>query len=147
MPRYTNLDGTTPDKGLADFIKWRMERRAVADDFVTPRRENDGAELREGPAHVTWIGHATFAARPGGKTLVTDPVWSPRLHTIKRRSAPGVRLEDMPKIDVVTVSHSHYDHLDLPTLKRIGPDALYVVPKDNADILRKGGLPNVVELG
>jgi L-ascorbate metabolism protein UlaG (beta-lactamase superfamily) len=64
-----------------------------------------------------------------------------------RHAAPGVELAACPKLDVVTVSHAHYDHLDLPTLKAIGKDALYIVPKDNADVLRGAGLTNVVELG
>ena len=80
--------------------------------------------------HLTWIGHATFALRLGGKLIVTDPVWSERVGPQRRKATPGVALEKMPRIDVVTVSHSHYDHLDLPTLRRIGKDALYVVPKD-----------------
>jgi L-ascorbate metabolism protein UlaG (beta-lactamase superfamily) len=147
VPRYTNLDGTTPDKGLADLVRWRMGRRVAPDTFRAPRRDNDGSALRAAGAHATWIGHATFALKLGGLTLATDPVWSARLHTIRRLSEPGVRLEDMPGIDVVTVSHSHYDHLDLPTLRRIGPDTLYVVPKDNAEILTGAGLHRVVELG
>jgi L-ascorbate metabolism protein UlaG (beta-lactamase superfamily) len=53
----------------------------------------------------------------------------------------------VPPLDVVTISHTHYDHLDLPTLKRIGPRAKYIVPKDCADLLTGAGLPNVVELG
>jgi L-ascorbate metabolism protein UlaG (beta-lactamase superfamily) len=50
-------------------------------------------------------------------------------------------------VDVVTVSHAHYDHLDLPTLQAIGNDAVYIVPRDNGDILRGAGLEKVVELG
>jgi L-ascorbate metabolism protein UlaG (beta-lactamase superfamily) len=147
MPRYANLDGTTPDKGLLDLIKWRLERRRAKVPFEAPRRDNDGSLVRSARASLTWIGHATYALRLGGKLIATDPIWSDRLHTIRRRSAPGVRLEDAGPIDVVTVSHSHYDHLDLPTLRRIGPTTLFVVPKDNADILVDAGLRNVVELG
>jgi L-ascorbate metabolism protein UlaG (beta-lactamase superfamily) len=144
---YTNLDGTTPDKGFGDILRWRFGKRPPkAAPFTTPFRENDGSALAR--PHITWIGHATFATKLGGKTLVTDPIWSERLGPVSRRHVkPGVALERMPPIDVVTISHAHYDHLDLPTLKRIGPKPLYVVPRDNADILRGAGLPNVVELG
>lgn len=153
MPRYTNLDGTTPDKGPGDIFRWQVidrlrgRRPAQPGPFEPPRGEPDRDALHGAAAHLTWVGHATFLARLGGKTIATDPVWSTRLHTIPRVSAPGLALEDAPRIDVVTVSHSHYDHLDLPTLARIGGDALYVVPKDNADILTGAGLRNVVELG
>ncbi len=85
--------------------------------------------------------------RLGGQLLAIDPIWSTRIHTVPRRSPPGVAFEAVPKLDVVTVSHAHYDHLDLPTLERIGKDALYIVPRDNADVLTSVGLRNVVELG
>ena len=153
MPRYANLDGTTPDKGPADIFRWQVvdrltgKRRVDNAPFDVPRVPVDHALLAGDRAHLTWVGHATFLGRLGGLTLATDPVWSTRLHTVPRLSAPGVPLEEAPRVDVVTVSHSHYDHLDLPTLRRIGPEALYIVPKDNADILHAAGLPRVVELG
>jgi L-ascorbate metabolism protein UlaG (beta-lactamase superfamily) len=154
VPIYRNLDGTTPDKGLADILKWQIgdrlsgRRRRDPGGFVTPRRAHDEALLRSQHASLTWIGHATFALRVGGKLLVTDPIWSDRLGLASARlTEPGVALHAMPKIDVVTISHAHFDHLDLPTLRRIGPDALYVVPRDVGDIVRGAGLRNVVELG
>ena len=155
MPVYTNLDGTTPDKGLKDILKWQIGDRLAGkrtptsnDGFVTPRRAHDEALIKSSNGSLTWIGHATFAMRLGGKLIVTDPIWSERLSPVtKRLCEPGIALHAMPKIDVVTVSHSHFDHLDMPTLKRIGPDVLYVVPKDVGELLINGGLRNVVELG
>lgn len=153
MPPYTNLDGTTPDKRLGAILKWQIvdriagRRRIDRTPFETPRCPNDGKALHAADPHLTWIGHATFVQRLGGKLLATDPIWSPRIHAIPRLAAPGVELEACPNLDVVTVSHAHYDHLDLPTLTRIGKDAIYVVPKDNGSLLRAAGLPNVVELG
>jgi len=150
---YKNLDGTLPDQGLGALFKWQIadrvagKRRRDRTPFTTPRRENDGSALASMQPSLTWIGHATFVQRLGGKLLATDPIWSTRIHTIMRHSAPGVALASCPKLDVVTVSHSHYDHLDLPTLREIGKDALYIVPKDNGDVLARAGLPNVVELG
>lgn len=155
MPRYRNLDGTTPDKGFGDLWRWQVKdrlagRRSSPGVFATPRRENDGAALADtGSASLTWIGHSTFVQRLAGKLIATDPIWSPRVGTFRRNVAPGVALEDVPALDVVTVSHAHYDHMDMPTLKRIGganPGATFVVPKDNADVLRAGGITNVVEL-
>ena len=148
---FKNLDGTTPDKGPRDLFKWMIADRVrglrprVA-PFETPRRVNDGAELRTASPSLTWIGHATFAMRLGGMLIATDPVWSTRVGPIKRNVSPGVALDAMPKLDIVTVSHAHYDHMDVPTLARIGKDALYVVPKDNGDVLRRAGLTSVVEL-
>lgn len=153
MTRYSNLDGTTPDKRLGAILKWQVLDRLAAhrprvEPFTTPRRDNDGSKLAETSAHLTWIGHATFVLRLGGQLVATDPIWSPKIQgAIRRLVAPGVALEACPKLDVVTISHAHFDHLDLPTLLRIGPDALYIVPKDNGDILRNAGLNRVVELG
>ena len=142
---YKNLDGTTPDKGFFDVLKWQLTRPWRKDPpYATPRRDNDGGALAACEPHLTWIGHATWVQRLAGKLVATDPIWSPRIKTIKRLAAPGVSLEQVPQLDVVTVSHSHYDHLDMPTIERIGPSALYVVPKDVGELL---GMPNVVELG
>ena len=72
---------------------------------------------------VTWIGHATVLIQIQGLNILTDPVWSDRTGPFgrgpKRVAAPGVRFEDLPPIDVVLVSHNHYDHMDLPTLRRL----------------------------
>jgi L-ascorbate metabolism protein UlaG (beta-lactamase superfamily) len=73
---------------------------------------------------VTWIGHATVLVQSAGLNILTDPVWSRTVSPLPpigpdRVRQPGVRFEDLPKIDVVLVSHNHYDHLDLPTLKRL----------------------------
>ena len=153
MGTYTNLDGTTPDKGLVDILRWQVgdrlagRRPRTRAPFTTPRRPNDGSALRAAEPHLTWIGHATFVQRLGGKLVATDPIWSSRIHTVKRLSEPGVALEDCPPLDVATISHAHYDHLDVPTLERIGRATTFVVPRDNADILHGARLDKVIELG
>jgi L-ascorbate metabolism protein UlaG (beta-lactamase superfamily) len=72
---------------------------------------------------VTWVGHATALIQTRGLNILTDPVWSERVGPFgigpKRVAAPGVAFDDLPKIDLVLVSHAHYDHLDLATLKRL----------------------------
>ena len=72
---------------------------------------------------ATWISHATVLIQTQGLNILTDPIWSERtgpfLFGPKRVTAPGVRFEDLPKIDLILVSHNHYDHLDKPTLKRL----------------------------
>jgi N-acyl-phosphatidylethanolamine-hydrolysing phospholipase D len=152
MALYTNLDGTTPDKGLRDVLKWQWsrmrEKRKAAPPFTTPRVDNDGSGLRSVEDQLTWIGHATFAMRLGGKLIVTDPIWSERIQgAVKRESAPGVAFGAMPTIDIATISHSHFDHLDLATCKRIGRKTKFVVPMGCAELLYDEGLNDVVELG
>jgi L-ascorbate metabolism protein UlaG (beta-lactamase superfamily) len=159
VPRYVNLDGTTPDKGLRDILKWQVvdrlagrRTRADASSFVTPRRDNDGSRLRVREPHATWIGHATFVFRLGGALIATDPVFAQRMGPTRRLVAPGVDPSRIPPLDLVTVSHAHYDHMDLPSLRALtrdkprGSSPVFVVPKDNADILRGAGIDNVVEL-
>lgn len=72
---------------------------------------------------VTWIGHATVLIQTQGLNILTDPVWSERAGPFglgpTRVTEPGVRFDDLPPIDVVLVSHNHYDHLDKATLKRL----------------------------
>jgi L-ascorbate metabolism protein UlaG (beta-lactamase superfamily) len=154
MGRFDNL-ATQPARGFGDVLRWRVldtlkhKRRRDPEgySFTTPVRANDGAQVATSAASLTWIGHATFALRLGGVLIATDPVWSEHIFGgIKRLAPAGVALEHLPPIDVVTVSHNHYDHLDLPTLKRIGKRAVYVTLPGNGSILRQAGLDQVVEL-
>jgi L-ascorbate metabolism protein UlaG (beta-lactamase superfamily) len=77
---------------------------------------------------VTFVGHSSFLLQTDGLNILTDPVWSKKIGPtkwlgIKRRRPPGIRYEDLPPIDVVLLSHCHYDHLDLGTLRRLAKDA------------------------
>jgi L-ascorbate metabolism protein UlaG (beta-lactamase superfamily) len=144
---------TQPARGPGDMLRWKVldrlrgRLRADASRFETPSVPNDGAALTEAASSLTWVGHATFVARLGGKLLATDPIWSPRIAgAVPRHVAPGVALAAVPPIDLVTVSHNHFDHMDLPTLNKIGPRAEYVTPLGNGDYLRKIGLTQIVEL-
>lgn len=152
MGRYDDR-ATQPARGPADLLRWRvvdaLRGRNMKDrgGFVTPVQANDGVMIHSAVPSLTWIGHATFVMRLGGQLVATDPVWSERLSGIIPRRAPvGVELDKLPKLDVVTVSHNHRDHMDLPSLLAIGPETLYVVPKGNAGFLTEVGLKKVLEL-
>jgi L-ascorbate metabolism protein UlaG (beta-lactamase superfamily) len=87
-----------------------------------------------------------------GLNILTDPIWSDRCSPIswigpKRHKKPGIRFEDLPQIDVVLVSHNHYDHLDLPTLKQLAKKGTQraVVPLGNLDLVHDAGIRNVEE--
>jgi N-acyl-phosphatidylethanolamine-hydrolysing phospholipase D len=140
-------------RSFSDVLKWRLlgkggtGGRPPLGGYAPPRRENDGAVLKSLAASITWIGHATFVLRLGGKLITIDPVWSRRLSgLVPRLSEPGVALEALPPLDVVLVTHNHYDHLDTPSLRRIGPRALCIVPLGNGYLEKGAGLTNVVEL-
>lgn len=129
--RFVNLDGSGP-KGLGAVLKWSVldriagKRRKTPDRAPVPRVEPDLARIASPPgpgeaARLTWIGHATFLVQLDGVSLLTDPMLGEKVAgVIPRNVAPGVPLEELPRIDAALVSHSHYDHLDLPTLKRLG---------------------------
>jgi L-ascorbate metabolism protein UlaG (beta-lactamase superfamily) len=93
---------------------------------------------------VTWIGHSTALIQAGGLNILTDPIWSERASPVsfvgpKRVREPGIRFDDLPKIDVILISHNHYDHMDLPTLKRLWERdrPLIVTSLGNDTILKK----------
>jgi N-acyl-phosphatidylethanolamine-hydrolysing phospholipase D len=136
---------TQPQRGPADMLRWRIldtvAGRRVKDPggFVTPVRENDGARIADPRPSLTWIGHASFVLRLGGKLIATDPIWSEKIAVIRRLAPPGVPLEKLPPLDVVAITHNHYDHLDVPTLKRIGAWPLYVVPLGLGEMMGKLG--------
>lgn len=144
---------TQPARGPADLWRWRVAdtlggRRVKEDDptYITPVRAPDLPLLASPAPSLTWIGHATFALRLGGKLIATDPVWCERMAVVKRLAPVGVPLEQLPPVDIVTVSHNHYDHLDAPTIARLGDGPLYLTPLGNGRWLRKAGATNVVEL-
>ncbi len=102
---------------------------------------------------MTAIGHGTFLIQMDGLNILTDPIWSDRCSPVswagpKRYRAPGVRFEELPPIDAVLVSHNHYDHLDVPTLKRLAQKGApcAITPLGNRDLIIETGIPEVDEL-
>jgi len=143
---------TQPARGFGDILKWKVldplsaRKQVRRAPFQVPWRENLGEIIASAEPSLTWIGHASFVLRLGGRLVAFDPVFAKTLGVMRRLSPPGITPERLPPVDLVLVSHNHYDHLDLPSLKRIGPEATFVVPLGNGALLRKAGLPKVVEL-
>lgn len=101
----------------------------------------------DGAVRVTWAGHASAIVQMGGKTLLTDPVWSDALPGgVRRLTPPGVSWDGLPRVDGVLLSHNHYDHLDLPTLRRLPAGTPIFVPHGVGSWLRGRGFGNVTEL-
>jgi len=110
----------------SDLLKWRLENnRQTWPEWVEikqqpkPASRVDGSELR-----ATFINHSTVLVQTQGLNILTDPIWSKRASPFtfvgpKRAHDPGISFDDLPKIDVVLISHNHYDHMDIPTLKRL----------------------------
>ncbi|OJF89822.1 MBL fold metallo-hydrolase [Pararhizobium antarcticum] len=124
--RFFNPGGEAP-KGFRDVLRWQFGGGKIAwpkahNDTIAPARPDTrigGTDLR-----VTMVGHATLLIQVAGLNILTDPVWSKRASPFsfagpRRAREPGIRLEDLPPIDVVLVTHNHYDHLDLATLRAL----------------------------
>lgn len=119
------------------------------------RVANDGSMLRENSLGsvptVTWVGHSTLLVQMGHVSFLTDPIWSDTASPLavgpKRYVEPGLRIEDLPRIDFVLVSHNHYDHMDLNTLRKLAErGSRFFVPLGNSHILAGAGIGPVEEL-
>lgn len=151
--------GGTPT-GQSGLLKWMWQRwktpqppdppasafERVAPSFA-PREARDAIA-------VTWIGHSTLLLQVGGVNVLTDPVWAERASPVPfagpaRWVPPGVALEALPPIDVLLLSHNHYDHFDVATLRALAarqPAMRWVVPLGLAAAVAPLGARDVHEL-
>src|SRR5581483_3287454 len=137
------------------FLKWQLTRnngywREWIDDPPGPPPPR---RVGRGSMRVTFINHSTLLLQLDELNILTDPIWSERCSPFawagpKRHRVPGIRFADLPPVDLVLISHNHYDHLDLPTLHalRRSHRPRFIVPIGNELLLRKHGIRNVVAL-
>ncbi len=140
-----------------DFLRWRVVRRPGQGwSGPVPVRPRPAPPRRVGPGglRATFVNHSTVLLQLEGVNLLTDPIWSERCSPLgwvgpRRVHPPGVPFDRLPPIDVVLISHNHYDHLDLPTLVRLQrrDRPLVLAPLGNAALLRAAGIERVVERG
>lgn len=144
------------EKTFIDVIKWRMNstfakwpEKVPNINFDTPPERVSGNDLR-----VTYVGHVTFLIQIAGLNILTDPVWSDRASPFsfagpKRVIDPGIKFEDLPPIDIVWISHNHYDHLDLATIDRLWEKhkPRIITPLGNDTIIRSHNPHIIVETG
>ncbi|MDF1778909.1 MAG: MBL fold metallo-hydrolase [Rhizobiaceae bacterium] len=153
---FFNPGGSAPN-GLKDLLKWQFgekpnkwpEHYESPFGSAKPDAEVNGNDLR-----VTMVGHATMLIQVAGLNILTDPVWSPRVSPFrfvgpKRVSTPGIAFEHLPKIDIVLLTHNHYDHMDLATLGRLheAHDPLVITPLGNDAIVRRAAPKMRIEIG
>ena len=170
VPSHHRLNGFQNNEvdfvqpGLGALLKWKLE--ALRQGLPRPPRvptpvvkpdlalvhANASAGAAMQPA-VTWIGHATMLAQLGGLNIITDPMFSERASPLsfvgpKRQVAPGLALSELPHIDVVLISHNHYDHLDEASVRALnaqgGGPPLFVVPLGHKPGRAERGIAHVV---
>lgn len=95
---------------------------------------------------VTWLGHAGFFAQVGGINIAIDPNWALWHGPVKRVRHPSVWAHDLPPIDLVLVTHAHYDHLHLPSLRKLAAAQPIIVPEGVGSLVRNCGFGRIVEL-
>jgi L-ascorbate metabolism protein UlaG (beta-lactamase superfamily) len=108
----------------------------------------------QGQMGVTFIGHSSFFLQIGGSNIVVDPIFAPWLFVLKRLRRPGLRIQDLPPLDAVLVTHAHFDHLHRPSLRAIaratriktGRTPLLIVPANVSDLVSDLGFEKIVEL-
>lgn len=150
--RFDNLDPVRTEKTFQQFKRWRQERirklRNKDYSYTVPNVTPDLEYLHGNRQHpsLTWIGHSTFLIQLGGLNIVTDPVWAGQMAFQRRLAPPGVPIGDMPPVDVVLVSHSHYDHLHIPSLRKLNGPKRLLVPAGLSSKLRLKGFFDVDEL-
>ncbi|MCE8039576.1 twin-arginine translocation signal domain-containing protein [Halomonas sp. MCCC 1A11062] len=142
--RFFNPGGAEPP-GVLDLARWQVTSSASPWPEAWPQKTTStlpiervsGDDLR-----ATMVGHATILIQVAGVNILTDPVYSRRTSPVsfagpQRVNEPGIRFEDLPPIDLVLVTHSHYDHLDLATLERLHAihDPLVITPLGNDTII------------
>lgn len=153
-------------KRLHELLRWRWQAWRAGHPrpvqapipLVTPDlafiHANAKAGLAMQPA-VTWIGHITVLAQMGGLNILTDPVFSERCFPVqwagpRRHTPPGLSLAQLPHIDVVLLSHNHYDHMDEGSLtalaKQAGGSPLFITPLGHKRWFARRGIHKVVEL-
>jgi L-ascorbate metabolism protein UlaG (beta-lactamase superfamily) len=161
-PTSDHFDGTTfrntaggAGKSFGDFWRWQRTRRPTAwpkwvDNVAIPAPP---AALHADEVAITFVNHITFLVQYAGLNVLTDPVYSERVSPFesagpRRVRAPGLPFEALPRVDVVLLSHNHYDHLDLPTLRRLASAHAprIVTGLGNRPFLQEHGIAGVIEL-
>ena len=152
--RFYNPDAPQV-RGFLDVLRWKLTSRPeTSPGFIAevepsiPPSKVEGSQIR-----ITLVNHSTVLIQGFGCNILTDPIWSERAGPVswigpKRRRKPGVRIEDLPPIDAVLISHNHYDHLDLPTLRQLAArgHSTFIVAARGARLLRTEKLERVYEL-
>jgi L-ascorbate metabolism protein UlaG (beta-lactamase superfamily) len=151
---FQNLYPNIPRRNYRELLKWVASRKPghvwqkTKVEPTIPSHERVG----HGNLHVTFVNHSTVLLQIDNLNILTDPIWSERCSPLqfagpKRYCNPGIDLHELPPVDIVLLSHNHYDHTDLPTLRKIQKthNPVFCVALGNKKFLERKGLKNVHE--
>lgn len=152
--KFFNPNGETA-RGLAEVLRWKLGSHPEPwprDALVPAIQSATPPSVGSGELRATFVNHATVLIQIEGCNILTDPIWSERASPLawagpKRLQQPGVPWDKLPPIHLVLLSHNHYDHLDLPTLRRLAVEhrPAFLAPLGVAKLLRSNGI-DCVEL-
>jgi len=141
--RFFNPGHPETDRSLRDMLRWKLGEKPAKWPKAVPGRQVK-PDARVDGLRITMVGHATLLIQASGLNLLTDPLWSDRASPLgfvgpRRVTPPGIAFADLPPIHAVLLSHNHYDHLDIATLRRLQADhnPLIVTPLGNDAIVRR----------
>lgn len=148
--RYQNYDGAQNTHTFSDMMRWYKERKAKKKDLSNSIPHSTQKEIRRLQENrtlfsITWIGHSTFLIQMNGLNIVTDPVWAKCMGLGRRLTEPGLPIDALPEIDIVLISHGHYDHLDFSSIKKLKGSPAFYVPVGLKPAFIRRGYYNVTE--
>ncbi len=154
MKIYTGVDPDHPPHNLKEVVRWAIldrltgARRVAPPGPAAPRVTPDLELIRRSDAPLlTWIGHASFLGCLGGSRFLIDPNFSRRIGGfIRRHGQPGIEIRDLPPIDLVLITHSHPDHLDAPSIRRLDRATPVIAPAGLGRWFSRRGFRKVTEL-
>ena len=153
-PLSDHFDGThffdpdgAPPKKLSEVLRWQFgsgrERHAWPEWAPSPHADTPPPRVTGDKVRLSFVGHASWLIQTAGLNILVDPVWSVRASPLawagpKRHNDPGIAFDALPRIDIVLVSHGHYDHLDVATLSKLATkfSARVITPLGNDIIMR-----------
>jgi L-ascorbate metabolism protein UlaG (beta-lactamase superfamily) len=154
--QFFNPSGARPHRSAGDLLQWQRTRQPGFWSEHPNARPGPRPPKRvgKGALRVTFINHATTLIQQDGMNILTDPIWAERASPFlpigpKRVRPPGLKLTDLPPLDAVVISHNHYDHLDVQTLKTLQhgfPRLRIFAGLGNKAFLESEGLKNITEL-
>ena len=149
MEQKNRNSGLVPKKGWPgrNYTFWR--HRLLPQLLKKREGQTEAAIItppEEGVVRVTWIGHASFLVQFGSHAVIFDPNWANWHGPVKRQREPGLSLANLPELDLVLVSHAHFDHLHKKSLRTIQTKEGIVVPRGSGSLVKRLGFGSIAEM-